>query len=78
MLSTPFSLSTGVIDSSSVPARGQKAPVFSYPAAKEGVIIAYNTQIQCVSSLGDASVTPIPQSPDPKPQPKGIRGGKEE
>ncbi|CAB1429784.1 unnamed protein product, partial [Pleuronectes platessa] len=54
----------------------RKAPVFSYPAAKEEAIIAYNTQIQCVSSLGDASVTSIPQSPDPRPQPKGIRGGK--
>lgn len=49
--------------------------MFSYPTGKEGVIIGYNTQIQCVSSLGDASMTSSPQSPDPKLKPKGIRGG---
>lgn len=65
MLSTQFSFSTGAIDSSSVAATGQKAPVFSYLTGKEGVIIGYNTQIQCVSSLGDASMTSGPQSPDP-------------
>lgn len=63
MLSTPFSFCIGAIDIS--PARGQKAPVFFYPTAKERVIIGYNTQIQCVSSLGDASMTFNPQSPDP-------------
>ena len=50
--------------------------MFSYPTGKEGVIIGYNTQIQCVSSLGDASMTPSPQSPDPWLKPKGIRGGR--
>lgn len=64
MLSTPFSFSIGAIDGDSVPVRGQKAPVFSYLTGKEEVIIGYNTQIQCVSSLGDASMTSNPQSPD--------------
>lgn len=68
MLSTPFSFSTEAIDSNSVPARGQKAPVFSFLTGKEEVIIGYNTQIQCVSSLGDASVTSSPLTPSPSPK----------
>lgn len=66
MLRTPFSVCTGAIDRNPLPLpEGKKSQCFHTVLVKKGVIMGYNTQIQCVSSLGDASMTSGPQSPDP-------------